>query len=80
MAVVMARTEFGVEVMHTFDGGRWLWNQPQSWLEHIQPGMVNPDLVVPLNERQNTFYEAIMQSCKSEEQRVYMVRKMSEAD
>lgn len=80
MGVVMARTEFGVEIMHTYNGGRWLWNEDQSWLEYIEPGKVLPELMVPLNERQNNFFEAIMQSCKSEEQRVYLVRKLQEAD
>lgn len=78
MGTTIARTEFGVEVMRTFDGGRWLWNQDQSWLEHIEAGKVMPWVTVTLNERQNTFFEAIMQSCKSEEQRVYGLMKLQE--
>lgn len=80
MGVAMARTEFGLEIMHTYDSGRWLWNESQSWLEYIGPGKVMPSLTVTLNGWQNNFFEAIMQACKSEEQRVYAIRKVQEAD
>lgn len=80
MSVKIARTEFGVEILHTFDGGRWLWNEEQSWLEYIEAGMVMPKSTSSLPPRLNNLYEAVMTACTCEARRVYELRKLEEAD
>lgn len=73
----IARTELGaVEIMRTFDGGRWMWNEKMSWLEYIQPGHVVPWTTCTLAPRQNNLYEAVMVACRCEEQRVYQIRAL----
>jgi hypothetical protein len=78
--VKIARTEFGVEIMRTFDGSRWLWNEAQSWLEFIPAGKVMPLWTENLSVTQNSLFEAVMVACTCEARRVYAVQKWREED
>lgn len=76
----MERAAFGVELMHTFDGGRWLWNHEASWLEYIPFNCKMPTITEQLRPQDNAMFEAAMVCCRCEERRIYLVKKVKEAD
>lgn len=80
MGSVTARTEFGLEILRTFDGGRWMWNEDQSWLEFIPYDKVMPRKVEQLHPRDNRLLAAVLVCCQCEGRRVYDLKRLEEAD